>query len=315
MIIRLYILPILVCSCIASVFGQVNDNEENIFALEPADSNFGEFRVIATNNRAEGPGLFQRLSLTSQVRVYPKSYVALLHKSGATIELYEAGLYTIKSLKAQLLAYTQSYPKYPINLKINDSNKRSYKYTYYHYWTMRCPEAPISVLLPLKSKVLSRKLSFSWYDNKYSTNHSTSYEVTITDLMDEELIKMKSRQNQATVNLSQTGFGCACHIIKVRALDSHRQGGCEATMVEYVNNQSIKATYQQFKLKNQQTKSSLVAVFNEIFFWNRRIFYLEVDKLWQNLVKQYPSHPVLTTAYQHFRVVNNLKRGTEVRKK
>lgn len=306
---------ILVCSCIASVFGQVNDNEENIFALEPADINFGEFRVIATNNRAQGPGLFQRLSLTSQVRVYPKSYVALLHKSGATIELYKAGLYTVKWLKAQLLAYAQTYPKYPINLKINDPNKRSYKHTYYHYWAMRCPEAPISVLLPLKSKVLYRKLRFSWYDKKYSTSHPTSYEVTVTDLMDAELTKMKSSQNQVTVNLSQTGIDCACHIIRVRALDSHRQEGCEASMVEYVNNQSIKTTYQQFKLKNQQTKSPLVATFNEMLFWNRRTFYLEVDRLWQNLVKKYPSHPVLAAAYQHFRVVTNLKRGTGVRKK
>ncbi|WP_299452215.1 hypothetical protein [uncultured Microscilla sp.] len=287
---------------------QKNDNEENDFAREPNDNDFGEFRVIATNNKRRGVYFFQRFTLSDQINVIPRSYVVLLHKNGATIEINQASTYAVKSLKAQLLAYVKAHPQYPINLKVENPQKSSYKHHYYYHWGKRCPEPEVGVLLPSKLKVLSRELSFAWYDEHTKDSSKVRYELVSTNIMDEELLKVKSSKRHIALTLSQAVY--KYHIIKLKLLGSDGKGGCQeaAVMAEHVNDESISTAYRQFKLKNQSIKSPLIAVFNEMFFWNSRRFYLEVNKLWRKLVKKYPKHPVLAIAYRHFKVTYHLQR-------
>ncbi|EAY28843.1 hypothetical protein [Microscilla marina] len=300
-----------------SALAQKNDNSKNDFALESIDNDFGEFRVIATNNKRRGVFFFQRFTLFDQINVIPKSYVVLLHKSGATVEINKAGTYAIKLLKAQLLAYAKAHPQYPINLKVENPQKSSYKHHYYYHWGKRCPEPPVGILLPSKLKVLSRELSFAWYDEHTKDSSKARYEVVITDMMGEELLKVKSSKRHITLSLSQAKSIYKYHIIKLKLLGSDGEGGCDgdAVMAEYVNNESMSIAYRQFKLKNQLTKSPLIAVFNEMFFWNKKHFYLEVNELWRKLVKKYPKHPVLAIAYQHFKVTYRLQRVPETKTK
>ena len=278
--------------------------------IQPVNNSFGEFRVIATNNKRLGVYFLQRLTLADQINVVPKSYVALLHKSGATIEINKAGVYSVKSLKAQLLAYAKTHPQYPINLKIDAPNKRSYKYIYYYHWGHRCPEPTIGVLLPTKSKVWSRKVSFAWYNEHSKDTTNMRYKVTIKNLWGEQVFSQLVTQKHIALTLPNTGAGedDNLFIINIKPMKGKAPWGCKQSMIEYLNNQELRDTYNQFKLENQKVKSPLVAAFNEIVFWSSRSFTLQADRIWRKLVKQFPTHPVLANAYMHFRVMQGLKR-------
>lgn len=290
-----------------------------LFAQQNADSvavtddtDFGEFMIIASNIIEKGTRLFRRLTLEDQVRVYPKCYMALLHKSGATIEIDKVGVYTVKSLKAQLLAYAKDHSQYPINLTIDNPQSPSYKYKYFHYWGKRCPEPSLGVLLPSFSKVWSRELTFAWYDKHSKDTSNVHYEVILEDIFGEGVFRQTVSQKHITLTLPALDPSLDNnYLIKIQLVKSKVSEGCKSSAIEYLNTQRIRNEYEKFKLKNKQTKSPVVAIFNEMVFWGKRRFVLQIDKCWRKLMKRYPSHPVLVNAYEHFRVLHDLKRAAK----
>lgn len=282
-----------------------------IIKLIPSDTDFGVFRVIASNKLT--PRLFTKLDRKSVVKVLPKQYVALLHKSGATIEINKAGKYRVTELEKQLYTHARNHSKSPINLNIQNKQNSSTRYKYYRYWNYRCPQPALEVLLPGRY-ILNKNLKV----NIYGLPSLKTYELAIRSEFGHIVLRKIVRD--VPVSLELPNISPKRYIIKLRKFQrrnyyrrTQAYSCAPEILLQYVTPTEIAYTYQSFQAQNNKYQSVLVRGIQEVMFWYNQGFALKANEVYKQLLVKCQSNTVLINAYKHFRVYYAFERPVSER--
>lgn len=125
------------------------------------------------------------------------SYVALIHQTGKTLELQEAGTYKVsdlsKMITEQLNGYTNKYTDFLFD---KDEQKSNYHKTA----SVKRPSQKIQILTPIDAKILpSKAFSVHWTSNLPKT---TNYVLQVTDIMNNVMYEQSIVDTSLTIDLS-----------------------------------------------------------------------------------------------------------------
>lgn len=127
----------------------------------------------------------------------PSSYVALIHQTGRTLELQEAGTYKVsdlsKMITEQLNGYTNKYTDFLFD---KDKPKVDYSKTA----SVKRPSQKIQILTPIDAKILpSKTFSVHWTSN---LPKETNYVLQVTDIMNNIMYEQSIVDTFLTIDLS-----------------------------------------------------------------------------------------------------------------
>ena len=135
-----------------------------------------------------------------------QSYLGLVTEEGRTLELKKGGVYSVKELKEILGQVKDSnlaekYMQFLINdmAKVDESTSANMELT---GSVSRSKPAPIALFYPKSSKILNSNATLSWV----SKSASEEYEVTVSNMFDEVVLKQTSEQEMANLDLSTLNF-------------------------------------------------------------------------------------------------------------
>lgn len=135
-----------------------------------------------------------------------QSYLGLVTEEGRTLELKKGGVYSVKELKeilgqAKDSNLAEKYMQFLINdmAKVDESTSANMELT---GSVSRSKPDPISLFYPKSSKILNLNATLSWV----SKAPSPEYEVTVSNMFDEVVMKQASEQEMVNLDLSALSF-------------------------------------------------------------------------------------------------------------
>lgn len=270
----------------------------NDLALKSEEADFGIFRIIAYNNVSYR----YHMGIKDTVKVGNGLYMALMHRSGATIEIDGGGVFAVKQLEKQLMKYRLANPQSPVNLKIKKSASISCKNRIQPIIFNRLALSKYKIHLPQTLMILRPKLSFTWDKMAGEAN----YQVKVGDSRGETMMLQTTQRTTITLDMSKEMDNHSDAVFFIQVGRPNQMDEMQPVVIQLVG-QSIWNIYQKFQHQNKKNKRAQ-AMLLEAFFWQNRGFYLKANRVYQRLLKEYPDHPVFPTVYKYFRVVNHLER-------
>lgn len=164
------------------------------------------FNVVALSGNTKlnnGTGLKSGDQILSNqtIIVGTGGYVALMHKTGKTIELQTAGTYTVTDLSTKVNAgnnsYASQYSDFVINQMTADGTSNNYSNT---GSVTRDIMKNIEILLPKEVSVLKNTpFHVSWV----SPREKDTYTIKLLDLFDKVVYEQKLSKNETILNFSE----------------------------------------------------------------------------------------------------------------
>jgi hypothetical protein len=170
------------------------------------------FKVLASrgkNTLSDGSAIFagKKLGANDVVKVSESSYLGLIHNSGKTLEVKEAGTYKVADLAAKAIAKSSSITKkysdyvvgeltkaesgdihanYQKNMKVTGSVERAVS------------SATIGMCLPKTSSIIETVNTVTWMKN----TKATSYTVEISNMFDETILTKETTDTTFTFDIN-----------------------------------------------------------------------------------------------------------------
>jgi LEA14-like dessication related protein len=286
------------------------------------------FRVMATKggsqvaktaaaadkkNIVTGQKLYNDESLT----IPAGAYLALVHKSGKTIELKQAGSFNVNDISAKVSAnnvtFTQKYSEYVLNeltkgdkADINADHKKHMNVTGSVERDVKLNEL-VKLYLPSKSELLSSQSSISWGPVK----DAKGYDVKFTNMFEEVLYSASTADTSYSFDLSTMKLGTEKSIlVTVSVKDNAKVISSQhfINIVEGPKAADIKSKETKLKeeLGNDQT-SPLNALLLASFYDQNNLF-LDAATNYQRAIKLEPGVTEYATAYNDFLIRNSVGR-------
>lgn len=269
-------------------------------------TDFGEFRLIASTDRVNRFKIGARFSIGQKIRVSARSYVALMHQNGGTIEIHKAGVYSVDQLRDQLLEYQRQQANQHLTLQMNNQNKRSYIQANYPVSTPihRCVPTDLRFLMPESFDALHPRIKFLWTHDQSSVQEN--YQLTILNEFGEVLEVYQTKDTTFVVNFEK--YKQERGIFFLGALKHHKQVA-EKVVIVYPTKELSKQNLALFQVANKRKNRPLQALFLEVFFLeNHKLLYL-ARKAFQQLLQKYPHYKILRRAFYQFNYRNGFIEG------
>jgi hypothetical protein len=176
------------------------------------------FKVLASKgsvkNKSTDLKIGSTLSANDQIIVGAGSYIGLSHKSGRTLELKEAGTYSIADLEKKVsgksstlatkyLAYVSS----ELTSESADINEERQNHMKKTGAVERAVLEPIDLRLPKSTKLLGDKAMITWcisskFSSQYKASEIQSYRVVVQDMFSNVLINQDVKGNSFVIDFS-----------------------------------------------------------------------------------------------------------------
>ena len=172
------------------------------------------FKVLASSgdNKVTSDGSTSKVTIgrklhpSDKIQLAANGYLGLVHKSGKTIELKKAGIYSMSQLArevdAQNLGVCKKYVDFVVGEMTSqeeDISKNKYKYMAVTGSVERPAKPVIQSFLPKDAKVLIEEIELSWLP----LDGEKSYNVVLTNLFQDTVFSKSVNTNSVKVDLTK----------------------------------------------------------------------------------------------------------------
>jgi hypothetical protein len=199
----------------------------------------GANKVVSPNSAEQKPVLIgKKLYKDDKIIVAENSYLGLAHKNGKTIELKKAGTYEISKLSSEVASQNAGVAKKYVDFvagEMTSTNESMAKDRHKYMAVNGAVErgtSDIKVLSPTNSYALSTPVTLRWLPLKDS---AVTYVVTLTDLADEPVYSVETKDNFVVVDLNKLNFKTEKNFIwKVSKKNSKKKIESDPCILKYV---------------------------------------------------------------------------------
>ncbi len=270
-----------------------------------------EFKVLAKTGPSEqlsSTGVQKEVKIGSllssgnKLIVQSGSYIGLVHKSGHTMEIKDAGNYDIQTLSANLSAghgsVSSKYIDYIINKWDDESEMLEVDYRQYLNVTGSVERGNgdmISVKLPKYVDILNQSILIQW--SKIDT--SSEYVLSVKNMYGKTIYKRKTKNNQLELNFQQAPFNSEeILIVNVSAGNNIISEDYALKKVPAATAEELNKELSSFKLfKYEKTSISCLALAN---FYEQNNLIADALVEYENARSMSPDSPQFETAYNAF---------------
>lgn len=203
----------------------------------------GANKVVSSKSTEQKPILIgKKLFKDDKVIIGENSYLGLAHKSGKTIELKKAGTYEISKLSSEVASQNAGVAKKYVDFVAGelsstdeDMAKNRHKYMAVTGSVERDVKnaSGIKVLTPKDVFTLSTPVTLRWVPTHESSN---TYVITLTDLSDEPVYTVETKENFVIVDLDKLNIKKEKNLLwKVAVKDSKPKVESEPAILKYVD--------------------------------------------------------------------------------
>jgi hypothetical protein len=273
------------------------------------------FKVLASrgkNTLADGTAIFagKKLGSNDVIKISESSYLGLIHNSGKTIEVKEAGTYKVSDLASKAMAKNSSISKKYSDYVIGELTKSESSDIHANYQKnmkvtgsveRAVSSASIAMCLPKTSAIIETVNTVSWMKN----TKATSYTIEILNMFDDVIL---------TKETTDTSFTFDVNTIKMPKDNT--------LMVRIKSNGDLKS--ESYVLKTLQPakspevfadKDMLTKEFGEesalnymmkASFYAQNNLFVDAKKSFETAIRLEPSVVEYKSAYMNFLAKNNL---------
>ena len=268
------------------------------------------FKVLASRGKitlGDGSAIFagKKLNPNDVIKVSDNSYLGLIHNTGKTLEIKEAGTYKVAELSSKVLAknssITKKYSDYVVGELTKADSKESYQKNMKVTGSVERGLYDIKLCLPKTSSIIETQQLVVWNKNP----RAKSYTVQILDMFDE--VKLSKEVTDTTFTLDINSIKVPNDktlIILVTANgDMTSDKFLLKTMVE-AKNPDIFAD--KNALAKEYSQESALGHLMKASFYAQNNLFLEAKKSYEAAIKLEPGVEEYKNAYKNFLAKNNL---------
>ena len=273
------------------------------------------FKVLASrgkNTLADGTAIFagKKLGANDVIKISESSYLGLIHNSGKTIEVKEAGTYKVADLASKAIAknssITKKYSDYVIgeltkaesgdihanyqkNMKVTGSVERAVS------------SASIAMCLPKTSALIESVNTVTWMKN----TKATSYTVEVLNMFDDVILTKETTDTSFTFDVN------TIKMPKDNTLMVRIKSNGDLKSESYVLKTLQPAKYQEvFADKDMLAKEfgeeSALNYMMKASFYAQNNLFVDAKRSFESAIRLEPQVVEYKSAYMNFLAKNNL---------
>ncbi|OJJ14944.1 hypothetical protein BKI52_41055 [marine bacterium AO1-C] len=261
---------------------------------------FGEFRVLLSNDRVTNYSVGRRFVMGQKIIVRSHRYIALVHRSGGTIEINKGGAYDVEDLKGQLLKYQKQQRKKRVTLRLNNEKKLYYIEAMYPTGlpVYRCKFHNLRFLMPHKLYTFTPKIQVAWKPN--TSDRPEKYKLTVMNFFEEQLAVYHTKRTTYTIDLSTyPGYReTQSFLLKIEQGPKDAEKIALSCPPEDITKPDLERFYKLNKRQNKGMNRLLL----EVFFLKKQGLMLLARDTFQKLLKKYPDYKMLYRGFSQFEI-------------
>ncbi|MDX2196157.1 MAG: hypothetical protein NW207_07045 [Cytophagales bacterium] len=273
------------------------------------------FKVLASrgkNTLSDGTAIVagKKLSNSDVVTVGANSYLGLIHNSGKSVEVKEAGTYKIAELASKALAKNSSVTKkysdyvlgeltksdgadihaqYQKNMKVTGSVERAIS------------SASIALCLPKSSSIIETVNTISWVKNP----KATSYTVEILNMFDDVILSKETSDTSFTFDINSIKMPKDNTLmVRVKANSELKSDNFVLKTMNISKNPDVVAD-NDFLKKEYSEESALNYLMKASFYAQNNLF-IDAKKSFEAAIRLEPEIVEYRNAYKNFLAKNNM---------
>ncbi|MBY0426217.1 MAG: hypothetical protein K2Q22_11315 [Cytophagales bacterium] len=243
-----------------------------------------------------------KLNNGATVTVGENSYVGLVHKSGKSVELKKAGTFAINDLEKQVTASSSSASKKYADFVMNELSKGGTK-DYHSNMSVTgsvergSDDELLKAVCPNSTDILNQTFKLSWLP----VEGAKSYVLSISNMFEEEILKMETIDNIAVIDLSRINLNGQKAIIwsvSVKEKPEIKSGNHALKFLEPNKQVELKTSLTEIK-KELGDESAL----NKIIlagFYEKNNLYVDAIDSYKEAIKLEPDVQEYKDAYNSF---------------
>lgn len=288
-----------------------------VFSIYSMAQNTEVFKVLASrgkNTLADGSMVFagKKLSASDVVKVSEGSYLGLIHNTGKTLEVKEAGTYKISDLSSKAIAKSSSITKKYSAYVIGELTKAENSDIHANYQKNMKVTGSVEravgtgapkMILPKTSNLIESLNTLSWA----KIAKSTSYTVEITNMFDEVIMSKETNDTSFTLDLAAVKMPKDQTImVKVKA------NGTDVMTDSYVLKALVPTKSPEvFADKDQLAKEfSEESALNHLMkasFYSQNGLFIDAKKSFEAAIRLEPTVSEYKSAYMNFLAKHDLE--------
>ena len=242
------------------------------------------------------------------------AYIGLMHKSGRTIEVRNAGVTRISDLESKLASsqttVANKYAQFVMNKMNEDDGDVNSNYRQNMKATgavERAVSGPLRVMLPKTVDVLNPNTIVSW--NKPADMESATYVVSIKNIFDEEVYSAETNKTSLPINFDDESLSSERLVIlnvKVKGHDEMMSDDYGIKRMTDDDAASIKASLAALKAEVPMDDSPLNRLIYASFYEENNLL-LDANTQYQKAISLSPDVEDFQTLYEEFLIKNGLQ--------
>lgn len=273
------------------------------------------FKVLASrgkNTLADGSAVFagKKLSATDIIKVSDGSYLGLIHNTGKTLEVKEAGTYKISELSSKAIAKSSSISKKYSAYVIGELTKAEGSDIHANYQknmkvtgsVERAVGDLTKMILPKSSNVIDPINVLTWPKNA----KATSYTLEVSNMFDDVILSKETNDTSFTLDMNSIKLPKDQTVmVKVKA------NGVDVAQESYVlkvltATKSSEVFADKDQLAKEFSEESALNYMMKASFYSQNNLFIDAKNSFEAAIKLEPSVSEYKNAYMNFLAKNSL---------
>jgi hypothetical protein len=237
------------------------------------------------------------LKATDEVKIAENAYLGLIHVNGKPLELREAGSFKVSELVSRLGAGSSVLNKYTdFILSSEDQKKNRLSATGAVH---RGFKDVIIVFLPgaEKAELFGDKIGLQWSSDEVAG----PYEVVFTNLLEDELARFSTNDNQMIVSMNEGGLRDEYEIIvKVVSKENRGKGSKDYVIKKLRSSDREKYTQSLNEIKSSVAEENALSKYILAGFFEENFLLNDALTSYQEAIKLAPDVALYKDAYRDF---------------
>jgi hypothetical protein len=260
---------------------------------------------IKTGNNWMPAKVGASIGTTDEIRVSENAYLGLVHVSGKSLEIKDAGVHKVTDLSAKVGQGTSVLNKYTdFILSNNEQRKNNLTAT----GAVHRGVNTIKLFLPKPEAaiVYNNRIIFSWEKN----DAPAPYTVIFRSMFGDELKKVDVPSNSVTIDLGDIAFENEDNIVVqvISKTDKNKQSNPDDYTIKRLSKadrERMKNTLNEVKdIMNEQTAINL---FFMAGVYEKNNLLIDASTAYEEAIKLAPDVPEIQEAYRAFLIVHEMK--------
>ncbi len=223
-----------------------------------------------------------------------KGYIALLHTSNSTVELFGAGEWNVSDLENMVLNKQKETRNNVVHIGIGDQTNILPEYGSLCRCSNTCP--PFEVQLPAKTFCMFDEYTFAW---EKLANVNT-YKVCFTNVFDEIIKEIDIKGTAYTFKFSELLFQKEEDFVMVTVTpEKGLKTKTFAFILDAYKHEKIKQQYESLLQKSDKQKQILFHHMREAFFFEKNECFIDAYEAYKKLYQLSDKEPVFSKMLQY----------------